>query len=379
MFLQRLNPASFSCALKEIGAHPTGQAIMAKKAKLLSFKITDLPLSATLILKQEALRVGAELATPKNCILAQEKAYDCLLVGTLDQLQHLVQKCAKQDFGLKKLAKELETHFTLPKVAPALMAIVNVTPDSFYPNSRHSAKTALEQIYRLLEQKIAYIDIGAASSRPDSLYTDASTEMARLKDLCTEIKSQNLYKHAKFSIDTYNPQTATFALEHGFCVLNDVNGFNDPRMFSVAKEFGAQVVLMHSLGVPLRAHQQLTAKNLWIEMEAFFHAKITALKDHGIDNIILDIGFGFSKQSPENLALIKHLTHFLHFGYPLLVGCSRKKSVGEVCAREVKDRLAGTLALHLKALENGASILRVHDIAEHLDILAIHNALLQIP
>lgn len=81
MFLQRLNPASFSCALKEIGAHPTGQAIMAKKAKLLSFKITDLPLSATLILKQEALRVGAELATPKNCILAQEKAYDCLLVG----------------------------------------------------------------------------------------------------------------------------------------------------------------------------------------------------------------------------------------------------------------------------------------------------------
>lgn len=122
------------------------------------------------------------------------------------------------------------------------MAIVNVTPDSFYPNSRHSAKTALEQIYRLLEQKIAYIDIGAASSRPDSLYTDASTEMARLKDLCTEIKSQNLYKHAKFSIDTYNPQTATFALEHGFCVLNDVNGFNDPRMFSSQRVWGASGV-----------------------------------------------------------------------------------------------------------------------------------------
>ncbi|BCZ19254.1 Dihydropteroate synthase FolP [Helicobacter sp. NHP19-012] len=379
MFLQRLNPASFSHALKEIGTHPIGQAIMAKKAQLLSFKITDLPLSATLILKQEALRVGAELATPKSCILAKEKAYDCLLVGTLDQLKHLAQKCAKQDFGLKKLAQELETHFIPPTYAPALMAIVNLTQDSFYPNSRYSAKTALEQIYKFLEQKIAYIDIGAASSRPGSLYTDANAEIARLKDLCTEIKGQNLYKHAKFSIDTYNSKTAAFALEHGFCVLNDVNGFRDLEMLAIAKEHQAQVVLMHSLGVPLQAQQQLTANNLWEDMEAFFRAKIAALQEQGMSDIILDVGFGFSKQMPENLALIKHLAHFLHFGYPLLVGCSRKKSVGEVCAREVEDRLAGTLALHLKALENGASILRVHDIPAHLDILAIHNAFLQIP
>ncbi|BDQ26466.1 Alternative dihydrofolate reductase 2 / Dihydropteroate synthase [Helicobacter heilmannii] len=379
MFLQRLNPSSFSCALHEMGAHPTGQAIMAKKAQLLSFKITDLPLSATLILKQEALRIGAELATPKNCILAKEEVYDCLLVGTLDQLQHLAQKCAKQDFGLKTLAKELETHLNSPKIAPSLMAIVNVTPDSFYPDSRHSAQSALRQIYRCLEQKIAYIDIGAASSRPGSIYIDANTEIARLKELCIEIKNQQLYRHAKFSIDTYNHKSAAFALEHGFCMLNDVNGFRDVEMFAVAKAYRAQVVLMHSLGVPLQAHQQLTNDHLWEGMEAFFRTKIAALQEQGISDIILDIGFGFSKQMPENLALIKHLAHFLHFGYPLLVGCSRKKSVGEVCAREVQDRLAGTLALHLKALENGASILRVHDIPEHLDILAIHNAFLQIP
>ncbi|WP_281739540.1 dihydropteroate synthase [Helicobacter suis] len=374
MFLRRVNPKSFSLALQEIKVHKIGQEIMAKKGRLFSFKIEDLPLSATLILKQEALRVGAELATPKDCILAKKKTYNCLLVGTQDQLERLSQKCKEQDFGLKDLAQILEKHLKVAQIKPALMGVINLTPDSFYPNSRYSTKEALQTIQTFLQHKTSYIDIGAASSRPLSTYVDSHTEIARLKELCLEIKNQGLYQHIKFSIDTYNPKTAAFALEHGFAVLNDVNGFRDVQMLEIAKYYKPEVILMHSCGVPMDG-TLLSAKDLWQDLEAFFTSKIEELSKSGVDRIILDIGFSFSKGTTQNLTLIQHLEHFLHFGYPLLVGCSRKGSIGEVCKQEVQDRLAGTLALHGLALAHGASILRVHDIPAHADLIAIHNAL----
>ncbi|GMB92580.1 Dihydropteroate synthase FolP [Helicobacter bizzozeronii] len=379
MFLERINPTSFPLALERIAPHPAGQKIMAKKAQLLAFKITALPLSATLILKQEALRVGAELATPKDCILARAKTYDCLLVGTLDQLQKLCQKCQTQDFGLKKLAKILQTHLHPTRPKPALMSVINLTPDSFYPHSRHNTKQALEKIQLYLEQGVEYIDIGAASSRPFSHRVEASEEIARLKEVCLEIKDQGFYTQARFSIDTYNPQSAAFALEHGFSVLNDVNGFRDQEMWRIAQAHNAQVILMHSQGVPMDMNRFDQNTHLIAEIETFFDTQIALLLEHGITDMILDVGLGFHKNTPENLALIQHLAHFLHFGYPLLVGASYKKCIGEVCERGVEDRLSGTLALHFAALQHGASILRVHDIAPHQDIIRIHQALAQVP
>ncbi|TSA86919.1 dihydropteroate synthase [Helicobacter mehlei] len=379
MFLERIHPTSFPLALERIAPHPAGQKIMAKKAQLLAFKITALPLSATLILKQEALRVGAELATPKDCILARAKTYDCLLVGTLDQLQKLCQKCQTQDFGLKKLAKNLQSHLHPTRPKPTLMGVINLTPDSFYPHSRHNTKQALEKIQLYLEQGVEYIDIGAASSRPFSARIDSQEEIARLKEVCLEIKNQKLYPQAKFSIDTYNPQSAAFALEHGFSVLNDVNGFRDQEMRKLAQTYKARAIIMHSQGVPMDMARFDQNTHLIAEIEVFFETQIALLLEHGIEDIILDVGLGFHKNTPENLALIQHLEHFLHFGYPLLIGASRKKCIGEVCGREVEDRLAGTLALHLVALQHGASILRVHDIAPHQDMIKIHQALAQVP
>lgn len=379
MFLRRISPSSFSLALEHIAPHLAGKIIMEKKARLLAFQIDSLPLSATLILKQEALRVGAELATPKDCILAKRDVYDCVLVGTLEQLEKLCQKCTMQDFGLKSLAKNLEEHLRPFKSQPCLMGVINLTPDSFYPSSRCNTQQALEKIHTFLEQKVEYIDIGAASSRPHSAKIEAQEEIARLKEVCLEIKTQGLYKHAQFSIDTYNTKTAAVALEHGFSVLNDVNGFRDASMYLVAKHHQAQVILMHSCGVPMDMEHFSPSKNLWQDMETFFNTKITSLLEHGIDHIILDVGFGFNKSTPENLALIQHLEHFLHFGYPLLVGASRKRSVGELCGHGVDGRLAGTLALHLSALQHGASILRVHDIVPHQDLIKIYQALAQVP
>ncbi|WP_104708652.1 dihydropteroate synthase [Helicobacter felis] len=379
MFLERITPASFALELERITPHPVGQAIMSQKARLFAFKISNLPLSAALTLKQEALRVGAELATPKDCILAKKPTYTCLLVGTYDQLERLRVKCTSQAFGLKRLAKMLESHLQSPSFDnPTLMGIINITPDSFYPQSRHNVQQALEKIYYYLEQKIAYIDIGAASSRPFSARLEAHEEIARLKDICAEIKTHNLTQHAIFSIDTYNPKTADFALRHGFQLLNDVNGFREELMCQVAKAYGVQVVLMHSNGVPMDMDHFAPHKQLFLEMDRFFEMQLERLDQYKISDILLDIGLGFNKTTAQNLALIQHLEHFLHFGYPLLVGASRKKCVGEICAREVQDRLSGTLALHLVALQRGASILRVHDIASHQDLLKIYKALCEV-
>ncbi|MFC3847956.1 dihydropteroate synthase [Helicobacter baculiformis] len=376
MFLERITPARFEQELERITPHPIGQAIMAKKAQLLAFKIEALPLSAALTLKQEALRVGAELATPKDCILAKKTHYTCLLVGTLDQLERLRAKCTTQAFGLKRLAHMLEPHLQAkyPK-NPALMGVINLTPDSFYPHSRYSPQKALDRIYACLEQQIPYIDIGAASSRPFSARIDPQEEIARLKEVCFEIKAQNLNQHAIFSIDTYNAKSADFALGHGFTLLNDVNGFRDDAMCAVAKAYQVPVILMHAQGVPMDMDHFAPYTCLFAEMDAFFETQLERLHAHGITEIILDVGIGFNKTTAHNLALIQHLAHFLHFGYPLLVGASRKKCVGEVCNREVEERLAGTLALHLIALQNGASLLRVHDIAPHIDMLKITHAL----
>ncbi|WP_104732349.1 dihydropteroate synthase [Helicobacter salomonis] len=379
MFLERMSPSSFALELERITPHPVGQAIMSQKARLLAFKITDLPLSAALTLKQEALRVGAELATPKDCILAKKPAYTCLLVGTYDQLERLRVKCTSQAFGLKRLAKMLESHLQPPVFGnPTLMGIINITPDSFYPQSRHNTQQALEKIYHYLEQKTAYIDIGAASSRPFSARLESQEEIVRLKDICLEIKANNLTRHTIFSIDTYNPKTADFALQHGFQLLNDVNGFRDEQMCQVARAYRAQVVLMHSNGVPMDMEHFAPHKQLFLEMDRFFSAQLERLGTYGIDSILLDIGLGFNKTTAQNLALIQHLEHFLHFGYPLLVGASRKKCIGEICDREVQDRLSGTLALHLIALQRGASILRVHDIAPHQDLLKIYETLCRV-
>ncbi|WP_120945093.1 dihydropteroate synthase [Helicobacter labacensis] len=376
MFLERMHPQNFTLELEHIGPHPTGQAIMAQKAQLLAFKITNLPLSAALSLKQEALRVGAELATPKDCILAKKSHYTCLLVGTTDQLERLRAKCATQAFGLKRLAHALQTHLqaSYPKT-PALMGVINLTPDSFYPHSRHNTRQALETIYKYLEQEIPYIDIGAASSRPFSARVSPQEEIARLKDICLEIKTQNLTQRALFSLDTYNPKSADFALGCGFQLLNDVNGFRDEEMCLVAQRYGAKVILMHSLGVPMDMDCFAPYTHLFEEMDAFFSAQLARLQEYGIEDIILDVGIGFNKTTAHNVALIGHLEHFLRFGYPLLVGASRKKCVGEICAREVEQRLAGSLALHLVALQHGASLLRVHDTQAHLDMLKIYQAL----
>lgn len=381
MFLKRIHPDSLKQAIKNIGSDLQGQKIMDKKGEIILFEVKHLSLSGAMILKQEALSAGGDFATPRECILAKKPYYDGILIATRTQLEKIILKCKMQPFGLKELANTISIHLKNEHLSwdfPKIMAILNITPDSFFTGSRHTPKSAIERIYNLIEKGVEIIDVGAASSKPGSDLIDFAEEKRRLEAVVKEIYAQNLFKKATFSIDTYNPQTADFALANGFKIINDISGYHHPDMAKITAQYRAIAVLMHSKGTPKTMQQLTDYSDLFEELETFFEQKIKWLKSFGIEDIILDIGFGFAKNQDQNLSLIKHLKHFSHFGYPILVGASRKNTIGILTQREVQDRLAGTLALHLIALQNGANILRVHDVDEHLDILKIYQALKEV-
>ena len=265
-----------------------------------------------------------------------------------------------------------------PKSHKAIMAIINLTPDSFYAPSRHTATRAIESIQELLAQGARLIDIGAASSRPGSPIISAQEEIARLKEVCAYIKAENLNSKARFSIDTYNAKTAAYALESGFTIVNDVRALSDSDMPAVVRDFGADFILMHTKGTPETMASLAHYTHLINEVDEFFSRKLELLESNNVGEVILDIGFGFAKNSAQNLALIQHLAHFKHFGKRLLVGASQKSTIGEIIdAPNPHDRLSGALSLHLLALQNGADIIRAHHYKEHSDMLKILHAYAQ--
>lgn len=374
MYIQQINTESILQAMQEIQSDASGIAIMDKKSKMIAFKIFNLSLSATMILKQESLSVGADLATPRDCILAEKKNYNSVLFGTFSQLQRIVHKCKIQPFGLKELALNLQSFLKPKEKKCSIMAIVNVTPDSFYSNSRQNTKSAIQRIEHLMQTDVDIIDIGGASSRPGSDLIDPIEENKRLAEVFDFIASNELFKQKDFSIDTYNVEVATKALEHGFCWINDVSGFANEEMMRLAGDMRAKVFLMHTRGNPKQMQNLIEYENLFEDMDSFFTEKIQKLLDYGVGDIVLDIGFGFAKNQQQNLLLIKHLEHFKKFGFPLLVGASRKSTIQSILNKEARDTLSGTLAMHFLALQNGADILRVHDEVEHLDMIKILEA-----
>ncbi len=144
---------------------------------------------------------------------------------------------------------------------------------------------------------------------------------------------------------------------------------------SLAKEYGAKVVLMHKKGNPKDMQKAPTYQDVVLEVDEFFANRIEKAKRFGIEDIVLDVGIGFGKTLEHNLELLRNLEHFLHFGYPLLVGASRKSMIDMIIPSSVQDRLPGTLAIHLEAINRGASIVRVHDVKEHFQAIKVQEAI----
>ncbi|HEA6931189.1 TPA: dihydropteroate synthase [Campylobacter coli] len=371
----KINPnTDFNLLCSFINPHKMGQKIMSEKTQIHFILIKDMATPAANILKQDALRVGAELITHKEVITAKITHSNTLLMATKEQIQKLINKEKLQDFGLKNLARFLENDFSKPKQAE-LMAVINVNEDSFNADSRVSYKDFEERLNEILALNPEYIDIGAVSSRPKSVYCGKEEEFRRLKNVLDLIYDKNYYEKAIFSLDSFDEYCLEYALNKGFKFINDISSLRNLNLAKLASKYNAKYCLMHMQNDPLTMQDDPRYDDLLDEMSSFFKEKLEILDTLGVKESILDVGIGFGKSAEHNMILIKHLEHFLQFKKPLLVGASRKSVINAYYESEVKDRLAGTLYLHLKAFENGASIIRVHDLYEHKQLFAMANAM----
>jgi dihydropteroate synthase len=376
MNIVKLSPTTDkNLILKKVGSTKEGAAIMSKKMQTNLFYIKDLKTPAANILKQDALSIGAELAVEKDTILCKDEKVDALLIASDKQLLTLIKKAKAQPFGLKQLSSDLKEHIDSKSFKTKIMGVINANEDSFYEGSRFDKGSAIEQIEKMIEDGATIIDIGGVSSRPGSVGVSEDEELSRVKDIIDLVYEKEYSKDVRFSIDSYALKPIEYALDRGFDIVNDITALSSDEVAKIASKYKATVVLMHMSGTPKDMQDNPTYEDLFLEMDNFFSDRIKKAQSFGIEDIILDVGIGFAKTLDHNLKLIKHLGHFKHFKKELLIGASRKSMIDKILPTPTNERLPATLALHLKAIEQGASIVRVHDVKEHKQALSIDEAL----
>jgi len=364
-------------ALKTLGVESGGVGIMAKKMELLYFFIKDLKTPAANILKQDALSIGADLAVPGGVILCEKPMYDCILIGTRKHMEILSRKELAQPFGLKTVAAELKKFLAIKNMPTQIMGIINANDDSFFEGSRFQKEDAIAQVKQMIADGADIIDIGAVSSRPNADEVSELVELERIKPICDAIASEKLYEKVTFSVDSYTPSVVEYALKSGFTLINDITGANDEAIIKLAVKYDAKLCIMHMQGTPQTMQKDPNYDDVMVEVSEFFEERIAKCEALSMErkNIILDVGIGFGKTLEHNITLIKNMAHFKVFGCEVLVGASRKSMIDKIISTPIEERLSGTLAILLKAVENGASIVRCHDVKEHVQALAVYEAM----
>ena len=377
MYVERLSDTvDLRRELVRLGVDGGGIGILADKGTSHVIKISGLHVGAANILKQDALSVGADLAVPRGTVTASVPRVDALLIATERQLAALIQKEKAQPFGLKQLSTELSGFLKLPfRPEVQVMGIVNANDDSFHRESRFQGEAALQRIETMIEEGAAMIDLGGVSSRPGSESVSPEEELSRLSPVIDLLYREKIYDKVRLSLDSYEPSVIAYALERGFSIVNDITGLSNDEVARLCGIYGATAVVMHMQGDPKTMQENPTYESVVHEVELFFRERIEKAERFGIADVILDTGIGFGKRLEDNLALITHQKHFLRLGKPLLVGASRKSLINAIAPSGVSERLPGTLAVHLKAIEEGATVLRVHDVKEHVQAIAVWEAL----
>jgi len=258
---------------------------------------------------------------------------------------------------------------------PKVMGIVNVTPDSFYNESRvSSASSILKKVEGMVSEGVDIIDIGAYSSRPMAENIGAQEEMKRLM-----VALEVIVKHfpdIALSVDTFRSEVATFAVKnYGVGIINDISGGTlDNCMFETIADLGVAYILMHIKGNPQTMQTRCDYTNVVAEVIDFLQKRVHQLHLLGVNDVIIDPGFGFAKTKEQNFSLLKNLNLFSAIQAPLLVGVSRKSMICKTLNVTPEEALNGTTAVHYKALIGGANILRVHDVKEAKQTIAIFEA-----
>jgi len=252
-----------------------------------------------------------------------------------------------------------------------IMGILNVTPDSFSDGGRFRAlPEALAHAEKMIAEGADIIDIGGESTRPGSASVSSQEEMDRVLPVVEQLVNMSV----EVSVDTTKPEVALEALRLGADMINDISGLRyAPKLAEYVAEYNAKLVIMHMKGTPRSMQDNPQYEDVVREINVFFEEQCALALNRGvkIENIILDPGIGFGKRLVDNVQIIKNIQKFKALGYPLLIGVSRKSMIAMITGAEVADRLPGSLALACVSAQQGADIIRVHDVAETIQALKV--------
>jgi dihydropteroate synthase len=254
---------------------------------------------------------------------------------------------------------------------PIVMGILNVTKDSFFDGGLYiNEEQIIVRCKEMLEEGASIIDIGAQSSRPGATLVQADDELLKLLPIIKLLKTE--IPEIIISIDTFWAETANECIRAGAHIINDISaGEMDKNMFDTIAKLQVPYIIMHMKGTPQNMQNNPTYNNVVTEMISYFDEKIALLKNKGVEQIIIDPGFGFGKTLAHNYQLLNALNQFNQFELPVLIGTSRKSMIYKLLNTKPQEALNGTSVTNTMALQKGASILRVHDVKEAMECIKI--------
>lgn len=378
--------------MQDILVDKSGIQIMAPKVSSYLIKINNLSNISANVLKQQMLSLGGDVAVSRDSLTGKVKRTDCLLIGNLAQINRLNSKLRKQPYGLNRLSRDillrLENYqrdkFSLDlgryKLSlgsrTIITGIINITPDSFSGDGMYHASTdeVINSVEKMVKDGADIIDIGGQSSRPGARPIRIKEEINRtiplIKRLARKIR-------VPLSIDTYRPEVAKAALDSGVSLVNDITGLRNPNMLKVVARYKCGVVIMHMKGMPQTMQRNPRYQSLIDEIIGYLDKAINNAWEAGIDRekIIVDPGIGFGKTVEHNLLILKSLRQLKVLGRPILVGPSRKSFIGKILDLPPQKRIFGTISVCVLAVENGADMVRVHDVKEVKESLKVLDAI----
>ncbi|WNM18772.1 dihydropteroate synthase [Flavobacterium capsici] len=259
--------------------------------------------------------------------------------------------------------------------SPKVMGILNVTPNSFYDGGKFSnEKDILNQVEKMLLDGATFIDIGAYSSKPNAAFVSEEEEINRLLPVLNAVLKS--FPETLISIDTFRSNVAKIAVENGACIINDISaGSLDDNMFLIVADLQVPYIMMHMKGNPQTMQSLTQYENITKEMLFYFSEKVAKARSFGINDLIIDPGFGFAKTMEQNFEVLNNLELFQMLELPVLIGVSRKSMIYKVLETSAEFALNGTTVLNTIALQKDAAILRVHDVKEAIECIKLVNQL----
>ena len=380
--------------LKNIGVHQASIETFMNKSAILPLKVLKVRTPAANIIKQEMLACGGDCAIHAGCVVCAQDHSDILLLGTKKHYRLLLQKMAMMPyFGLPKIKEELQSFLENAPLKTILadnrvleydhvvvMGILNITPDSFYADSRvRSIDEVINRAGQMLRDGAEILDIGGESTRPGSDSINPQKEIARIVPVVEALRKE--YPQSILSIDTYHAETAEATLASGADIINDISAMEyDEKMIDVVVKNNAPVILMHMRGTPKNMQQNTEYGNVVEEVSKYLKERAEMLRGHNFpkEKIILDPGIGFAKNVDQNLKLMQGLSEMTGSDYPVLLAASRKSTIGKVLGDIPPEaRLAGTIATSCQAVYAGANMVRVHDVKENIQAIRMLEAIIK--